>query len=139
MIITATCSTSPHLLSPHHLPSLEQPPSLSLSLSANTSLSPCANSVPLHNPNPNSIEPNSFSMASSGNVTVTKRSSSTGSSTQGLKRARRAFSPANLQISAAALLAPTASMRINFLPPLPIITMPFKFLKSVDLRTIGRI
>jgi len=77
-------------------------------------------------------------MASSGKITVTKRSSSTGSSAQRSKRARLVFSLAILPVSTAAIPAPIAGMGFNFLPPLPIITMPFKFLKSVDLKTIGK-
>ena len=93
---------------------------LSLSLSANTSLSPCANNVPLHNPNPNSHKPTSSSMPSSGNVTISRCSSSTSSSTQGSKRARRALSLANLPISMAALPAPTTGMGFNFCPLCPL-------------------
>ena len=90
---------------------------------------------PSSNQNPNSQKSTSSSMASSGN---TKRRSSTGSSAQSSKRTWQALSPANLLVSAAAISAPTTGMGFNFLPPLLIITMPFKFLKSVDLRTMGK-
>jgi len=53
-----------------------------------------------------------------------KRSSSTGS-----------FA---LAVSATAIPAPSTGMGFNFLPALPIITLPIKFLKSVDLITMGK-
>jgi len=75
-------------------------------------------------------------MASSCKSVVTKHSSS-GSLAHGSKRSGLAFSPAALLMSAMAIPTPTAGMGFNFLPPLPIISKPFGFLKHVDLRTVG--
>jgi len=75
-------------------------------------------------------------MASSGNTT--KHSASTGSSAQGSKWVRRALFPTNLPVLAAANPAPTLDMGFNFLPPFPIATLPFKFIKRIDLITMGR-
>jgi len=135
MIKTAASSTPPHLLSPRGLPSLKQP----LFLSLQTPLSLFVRTVFLStNQTLTHTKLTLSSMASSDKVTITKRSSSTGYFAQGSKRARLAFSPANLPVSAATIPAPTAGIGFNFLPPLPIITRPFKFLKSVDLKIIGK-
>ena len=44
----------------------------------------------------------------------------------------------NLPILEAANPAPTSGMGFNFLPPLPITILPFKFLRSLDLISMGR-
>jgi len=78
-------------------------------------------------------------MASSGKNTTSKRSV-TVPPVQIAKRSRM-LAPSTLSalpLPAAAISVPMAGKGFNFLPPLPIISMPFKFLKSVDLKTIGK-
>jgi len=51
----------------------------------------------------------------------------------GLEAGSTSFLAVNLLVLAAAIPAPTSGIGFNFLPPLPITTFPFKFLKGIDL------
>jgi len=71
-------------------------------------------------------------MASTG-----KRSYSTGVSAQGSKRVRRSLLPVILSGAATANRAQNSGMAFESLPPLPIASVPFKFLKSLNLISLG--
>jgi len=77
-------------------------------------------------------------MASSGSSPlVPAKHNTTISSTSATKCSHLAGSPAALPASTTALPASPAGMGFSSLPPLPIISQPFGFLKSVDLRIVG--
>jgi len=123
-VLTGRLSLS-HILSlSNRLPNLEKPPRASLSLCANNPL-PCSNNLASH-------LINTSPMASTG-----KRSFTTIISTQGSKRARRLLLPAVLPGATMANRSQNSGKGFESLPPLPITSVPFRFLKSLDLNSLG--
>ena len=76
-------------------------------------------------------------MASPGSSSLVPiKRSTTGSSPSATKRSRLASLPTVLPASTPVFPASPAGIGFNSLPPLPIISKPFGFLKNVDLRTV---